>query len=103
MGAILSLTEAEPTTDPCATPGCREDGGEGLWGVFCGGCASNLARIRAEYDEEQANRCVSFRNGKKTHQRPPVCCTVGCDEPRKHGETYCVVCRAMGATEDEAA
>ena len=100
---VLNLTEAESTVDPCATPGCRQDGGKGRFQRFCEGCADNLARIRAEYEEERGMRCISFKNGRKTVQTGPRCCAPGCSEPRKPPNAYCTVCHACGITEDEAA
>lgn len=89
MAGGLDMSATLPT---CATPGCRQKGGHGLWGHFCAGCLDNLTRIRLEIEAEAAMQASSWAT-MKGHKRVPLC---GCGEPRRPGELLCVVCRSMG-------
>ena len=103
---VLPLEILEPTQTTCATPGCRQNGSQGLWGLFCAECADNLARIRDELDAEKEVRkakYASIGNGLRTVSRGPSCTSAGCDEPRRQGEMLCAVCAAMDVEVDEAA
>ncbi len=90
-------------TTRCATPGCHKHARYGTFRLFCRSCAENLARIRDELEAAARNKCRSVGNNGRVKPLRPRCCTPGCEESRRAHETYCAVCRAMGAVEDEAA
>ena len=85
----------------CMTPGCKAQAGYGIFPNFCQPCADNLARIRAEFAEEAGMRCISFKNGRKTYQRPPVCCNPYCNAPRRPPAAFCDTCAEQGYAEEE--
>ena len=83
----------------CATPHCSHRANAGRFTLFCKPCAKRLAGIRERFEAE------TFAHDPRSgwqKKRGPICCTVGCGEPRPQGESYCAVCRAMDV-EGEAA
>jgi hypothetical protein len=40
----------------CATPGCRNASGHGIFGNFCELCAERLAGIKLRWDAERAKK-----------------------------------------------
>jgi hypothetical protein len=51
------------TNGTCHTPGCPQEGGEGIWGLFCEPCATFLAGValRLSHDRPGARRPGSVR------------------------------------------
>jgi hypothetical protein len=107
-------TTLHPPQPTCRTPGCRETASCGLWDgtkygtipYWCLGCSTNLGRIRDEMDNERDGRRASWAstgNGMKALSRAPRCANPECDQTRPQGHVLCVVCRAEGMEEDQAA
>ena len=99
--------------DQCHTPGCRfvrgygklkDDAGRGL---FCQPCAEVLARIRDEYEAEEAlrkDKAASTNNGGKTQDDiwSPTCCNPYCTNERPPGQPFCEDCAELGEVEEAA-
>lgn len=85
----------------CASLACFDPPSEGR--RFCTGHAEQLDRVRDQLAAEGATRGRSALGHLKKDKRiikGPVCCTVGCFEPRASGDTFCSLCVASGAVED---
>lgn len=91
---------------PCSGRGCDEPRADGS--LFCAEHAAPLARVRAEFDIDR--KAMAKTGGdpqarKRLREQPrakmgPTCCRVGCFEPRRPGESFCIVCQAEGWEEE---
>jgi hypothetical protein len=114
-GAASEKTDEQGPPRVCARPGCPEPASgtcrmkiDRAWkdvpSRHCETHREELARIRRDLDADSKlmadNGGAPRKQSQKRQKSMPVCCRIGCWNPRVPGERFCDDCAAEGYTED---